>query len=241
MPCYASTRYNIQPSHQRFPLFVGKPSRKHRPPQTSQREGEKEEEIQKENTRSARRKTTPAPRPAKARPGSASDPQDLHLVGEGDRDPLGVARRPLQLVHLLLGGVGQDGVLDRLGNRGRHARQVPDEGLAVVPSVERERRAYEGEGRRQKGNESGATGGPADQQQGGWGYRLASSGERTGAEQAAVKAEGAAEAGLSQSQRRSPAFICNIHTHHPLPNYHRETALTLCRCGKMSGVPTRWR
>lgn len=62
----------------------------------------------------------------------ASDPQDLHLVGEGDRYPLRMARRPLELVDLFLRCVGQDRVLHGLWHRRRHRRQIPDERLTVV-------------------------------------------------------------------------------------------------------------
>lgn len=56
------------------------------------------------------------------------DPENLHFVGEGNRDPVRLRDGPLELVDLSLGPVGQDGVLDGLG----HHRQVPDVRLLVV-------------------------------------------------------------------------------------------------------------
>jgi hypothetical protein len=40
----------------------------------------------------------------------ASHAKDLHFGGEGDGDPVGLAQRPLKLIHLGLGIVRQDWV-----------------------------------------------------------------------------------------------------------------------------------
>mmetsp|Transcript_454 Transcript_454/g.1152 ORF Transcript_454/g.1152 Transcript_454/m.1152 type:complete len:382 (-) Transcript_454:162-1307(-) len=61
-------------------------------------------------------------------PSVCSHPQDLQLLVKADRDPIWLRLRPLQLVHLRLRVVCQDGIIDWLG----HVRQVPDECLVVV-------------------------------------------------------------------------------------------------------------
>lgn len=58
----------------------------------------------------------------------ASDPQDLQAVVVADGDPVGLRGRPLHVVDLPFGRVGQDGVLDGA----RHLLDVPDQGLVVV-------------------------------------------------------------------------------------------------------------
>lgn len=59
---------------------------------------------------------------------AASHTQDLQAVVVADGDPVGLRGRPLHVVDLALGRVGQDGVFDGP----RHLLDVPDQRLVVV-------------------------------------------------------------------------------------------------------------
>lgn len=74
-----------------------------------------------------------------------SYPKDLELGGEGNGNPIGLGRGPLQLLNLSTGGIGKDGIeaaLDRLA----HRREVPDERLGIVPGGADVARAVGGPG-----------------------------------------------------------------------------------------------
>lgn len=58
----------------------------------------------------------------------ASHAQDLQAVVVADGDPVGLRGRPLHVVDLALGRVGQDRVLDGP----RHLLDVPDQRLVVI-------------------------------------------------------------------------------------------------------------
>ena len=52
----------------------------------------------------------------------------LDRVVVGDRDPLLVRRRPLELIDFRVGRVGQDRIIHRFGQ----GRQIPDQRLAII-------------------------------------------------------------------------------------------------------------
>ena len=60
-----------------------------------------------------------------------SNSENLHVVSVADGDPVRLEGRPLYLVDLSLGSVGQDRYLDRL----RHWLNVPDQSLVIVSWV----------------------------------------------------------------------------------------------------------